>query len=177
MKKLWLLAVLVFAFGCDDGDFPLEEIDFTSTSSVAACDATAGVTLLFKIDGAVALILEIPNTFIVNTLTEEGVPREVDLSTNAAATVFYRGFNTTITSSYFCDELPPSDVQVNLEYTANDGIVKVVTTAASFDPDDPTIITSYKHDITFENIVFTDTEGNSLIEEFLDYGSITINAE
>ena len=44
MKKLWLLAVLVFAFGCDDGDFPLEEIDFTSTSSVAACDATAGVT-------------------------------------------------------------------------------------------------------------------------------------
>lgn len=176
MKKLWLLFALVFAFGCDDGDFPLEEIDFTSTSSVQACNEVAGVTLLFKIDSANALILEIPNTLIVNTITEENMPREADLS-SATATAYYRGFNTNITSTYFCSELPLSNIEVNLEYIANNGIIKVVTTAATFDDNDPTVVTSYKHSITFENIVFTDAQGNSLIEESLDYGSIITPAQ
>ena len=175
MKKLLLLFVLVFTFGCDDGDLPLEEIDFTSTASVAACNNVAGVTLLFKIDSANALILEIPSTLIVNTITEDEVPREANL-TNASINAYYRGFNTTITSTYFCSELPPSDVQVNLEYTANNGIIKVVTTEI-FDTTDPTIVTNYKHEITFENIVFSNEVGDSVTYEFFDYGSITTPVE
>lgn len=176
MKKLWLLFVLVFAFGCDDGDLPLEEIDFESTAAVAGCDpVTAGVTLLFRIDSAEALIIEIPNTLIINTVTEEGVPREASL-TNASTNAYYRGFNTTITSNYFCSELPPADIQVNLEYTANNGIIKVVTTAI-LDPNDETIITDYRHAITFENIVFSNDTGDSVTYETFDYGSITTPAE
>jgi hypothetical protein len=177
MKKLWLLFVLVFAFGCDDGDLPLEELDFESTADVAACDEVAGLTLLFKIDSAEALILEIPNTLIVNTVTEDEAPREEDL-TSTSVNAFYRGFNTTVTSDYFCSELPPSDILVNLEYTADNGIIKVVTTAATFDTVDPTLVTNYKHEITFENIVFSNDAGESIIYEgVFDYGSITTPAE
>lgn len=176
MKKLWLLFVLVFAFGCDDGDLPLEEIDFESTAAVAGCDpVTAGVTLLFRIDSAEALILEIPNTLIVNTVTEDEMPREANL-TNSSINAYYRGFNTTITSNYFCSELPPADIQVNLEYTANNGIIKVVTTEI-FDTTDPTLVVSYRHEITFENIVFSNDVGDSVTYEFFEYGSITTPAE
>ncbi|WP_298427462.1 hypothetical protein [uncultured Kordia sp.] len=175
MKNLWFLFALVFVFGCDDGDLPLEEIDFESTASVAGCTPVpAGVTLLFRIDGAEALILEVPNTLFINTVTDEGIPRELDLSVSGSA--YYRGFNTTISSDYFCSELPPSDIQVNLEYTANNGIVKVVTTEVP-DTVDPTIIVSYQHVITFENIVFSNNEGNSITYDTFDYGSITTVAE
>lgn len=176
MKKLWLLFILVFAFGCDDGDLPLEEIDFTSTASVDACTPiAAGLTLLFKIDSATALILEIPNTLIINTVTEDEVPREVNL-TSSTINAYYRGFNTTITSNYFCSELPPADIQVNLEYTASDGIIKVVTTEI-FDTTDPTLVTDYRHEITFENIVFSNDVGDSVTYETFDYGSIITPAE
>jgi len=175
MKKLLLLFALVFTFACDDGDLPLEEIDFTSTASVDACDNVAGVTLLFKIDSANALILEIPNTLIVNTITDDEAPREANLiDTNINA--YYRGFNTTVTSDYFCSELPPADIQVNLEYTANDGIIKVVTTEI-FDTTDPTIVTDYRHEITFENIVFSNDDGDSITHTFFEYGSITTPVE
>ncbi|WP_156169027.1 hypothetical protein [Kordia jejudonensis] len=177
MKKLWLLFILVFAFGCDDGDLALEEIDFTSDAAVSACDLEAGVTLLFKIDDTEALILEIPSTLIVNTITEDEEPREGNL-TNTSVNAYYRGFNTTVTSSYFCDQLPPVDVEVNLEYTANNGIVKVVTTAAAFDAVDPTIVTDYRHEITFENIVFSNDAGESITYEgIFDYGFIVTPAE
>ncbi|WP_430409607.1 hypothetical protein [Kordia sp.] len=175
MKKLWFLFILVFTFGCDDGDLPLEEIDFTSTSTVAACDEVAGLTLLFKIDSANALILEIPSTLIVNIVTEDEVPREANL-TNSSVNAYYRGFNTTITSAYFCSELPPSDIQVNLEYTASNGIINVVTTEI-FDTTDPTLVISYRHEITFENIVFSNDAGNSVTHDFFDYGFIITPAE
>lgn len=177
MKKIILLFVLIFTFGCDDGDLPLEEIDFESTADVAACDEVAGVTLLFRIDSAEALILEIPATLIVNTITEDEEPREGDLTTTSV-NVYYRGFNTTITSDYFCNQLPSSDILVNLQYTADNGIVKVVTTAATFDTVDPTLVTSYEHEITFEDIVFSNDAGESIIYEgVFDYGSIITPAE
>jgi len=180
MKKILLLFVCSFAFfSCDDGDLTLEEIDFNSTADIDACTTgtsiEAGVTLLFKINGDETLILEIPDDLIVNEVTATEViddvvtpiPREEAL--NSSAFCYYRSFDDTITSAYFCDELP-SDTNIALEYTAVSGTVQV-TTVEAFDEDNNII--GYDHTINLALVVFTGTNGQDVRYDLFEYGEIT----
>ncbi|MEM6684721.1 MAG: hypothetical protein AAF617_02905 [Bacteroidota bacterium] len=184
MKKIVFLCVLAFTFfSCDDGDLTIEEIDLTTTADVQVCldPIPAGVTLLFQIDGAETLILQVPNDLLINEVTtveenEDGemvpVPRTATL--NSDATCFYRSFESNITSNYFCDELP-SDIPVALEYTAVSGTVEVLTTETL---DDETMLPSaYNHEIQFTNVVFTGTNGQDVRYNVYSFGNITTTVE
>jgi hypothetical protein len=176
MKKILLFLVLTFTFfSCDDGDLTLEVIDLTSTADVDACIIEAGVTLLFKVNGAETLILEIPADLIINEITTTEiiddivtpVPRTEAL--NSGAFCYYRSFDTTITSAYFCDELP-SDINITLEYTAVAGDVEVTTVEAF---DEESNVTGYEHTINLSNVVFTGTNGQDVRDVLFGYGTVT----
>ena len=174
MKKILLLLVLVIPFfSCDDGDLTLDEIDLTTTADVDACEIEAGVTLLFKINGAETLILEIPSDLIVNEVTEveidddEEIPIPRVKTLNNQAFCYYRSFDTNITTGYFCDELP-SDINVTLEYTAVAGEVQV-TTVEVFDG---TTLVGYEHTINFSTVVFTGTNGQDVRYDLFEYGTL-----
>lgn len=187
MKKIVFLFVFAsIFFSCDDGDLTLEEIDLTSTATIEACTETAnvipaGVTLLFQINGSETLILEAPNTLFINeaTTVEENeagemvpVPRTATLNSDASA--IYRSFESTISNSYFCDELP-SDIPITLEYTAVSGTVEVISTP---EIDSTTSeITGYVHNIIFTNVVFTGTNGQDVRYTEFVYGDITTTVE
>jgi len=184
MRKIVFLCVLAFTFfSCDDGDLTLEEIDLTSDAEVQACiDPTpAGVTLLFQINGAETLILQVPDDLLINEETtveenEDGemvpVPRTATLNTDAFC--FYRSFESNVTSNYFCDELP-SDIAITLEYTAVSGLVEV--TSAPFTDSETMMITRYDHTITFTNVVFTGTNGQDVRYGSFDFGDFSTTVE
>lgn len=156
MKKLLFLFVFSFAFfSCDDGDLTLEEIDLTSDANASACNLQSGVTLLFKINGAETLILEVPEDLIINEVTTENEPRTEEL--NSSAFCYYRSFDTPISNTYFCDELP-SDIPITLEYTAVSGTVEVITTETIVG----TTVNSYSHSIVLRDVVFTGTNGQDV---------------
>lgn len=168
MKKIVLLFVVAFTFfSCDDGDLTLEEIDLTTNANVEACSSVSGVTLLFKINGVETLILEVPNTLIINEITvDEDTPRVSALDSESFC--FYRSFESSITSGYFCDELP-SDTAISLEYTAVAGNVEVIT-VESFDIDGTTL-NGYTHTITLRDVVFTGTNGQDVRYSEFPYGT------
>ncbi len=175
MKKIVFFLVLLFAFfSCDDGDLTLDEINLDTGTDIDACTIEAGVTLLFKINGAETLILDIPADLIVNEASEteinDGVatliPREKTL--NSQAFCYYRSFDTTITSGYFCDELP-SDINITLEYTAVSGTVEVTTVEVIDDVSN--LITGYEHTINLRQVVFTGTNGQDVRDDLFEYGT------
>ncbi|MGH1384772.1 hypothetical protein [Kordia sp.] len=168
MKKIVLLFVVAFTFfSCDDGDLTLEEIDLTTNADIDACSTASGVTLLFKINGAETLILDVPNDLIINEITvDEDTPRVSILDSESFC--FYRSFETSITRTYFCDELP-SDTPVSLEYTAVAGTVEVIT-VESFGIDGTTL-DGYTHTITLRDVVFTGTNGQDVRYSEFPYGT------
>ncbi|MBC8754795.1 hypothetical protein H2O64_08945 [Kordia sp. YSTF-M3] len=181
MKKIWLLLVLSFAFfSCDDGDLTLEEINLDTGTDIDACVVEAGVTLLFKINGAETLILEVPADLIVNTVTEatvvDGVvtPNPRTATLNSQAFCYYRSFDTTISNGYFCDEVP-SDINITLEYAALAGEVEVTTLEII---DDVTnLTTGYKHTINLITVVFTGTNGQDVRDDLFEFGTIITPVE
>ncbi len=177
MKKIvFLFAIACTFFSCDDGDLTIEEIDFQSTATVEACTSStgipAGVTLLFKINGTETLILEAPSDLYINEVTEVDTPRTAEL--NSDASCFYRSFDSSITSGYFCDELP-SDIPIVLEYTAVDGTIEVTTTEVI--DSDTMEITGYLHSTFFYNVVFTGTNGQDVRYGEFMFGEVTTVVE
>ena len=169
MKKIIVLLVCAFTFySCDDGDLTLEEIDLTTEATVQACTSTSGVTLLFKINGAETVFLEVPSTLVINEATEDAdTPRTADLNSNAFC--YYRSFESNINSGYFCDEVP-SDVGITLEYLAQSGTVEVITTE---NVNSDTMEVTYIHNINLTNVVFTGTNGQDVRYNVFDFGDFT----
>ncbi|QHI36112.1 hypothetical protein IMCC3317_14660 [Kordia antarctica] len=166
MRKIAFLFVLALTFfSCDDGDLTLDEIDLTTSADIDACTIEAGVTLLFKINGAETLILEIPTDLIVNEVTVTDTPRTKTL--NSQAFCYYRSFDTTITTNYFCDQLP-SDVNSTLEYIAVAGEVQVTTVEVL----NGTTLEGYEHTINFSEVVFTGTNGQDVRYDFFVFGTL-----
>jgi len=172
MKKLVLVLVLLGFMSCDDGDLTVETLDFDS-ATISSCTTSPGVELLFKINDVDALILELPSTLLINTVTEIDTPRTAAF-TAANANAYYRSFNTSITSSYFCDAIPPAGVSVSLEYEASSGTIEVITVAV--DSDEDGVADSYEHTITLLNVVF-DNDGESIIDENFEFGTFTTGLE
>ncbi|WP_046745769.1 hypothetical protein [Kordia zhangzhouensis] len=180
MKKFCLFFVLLTVFvSCDDGDLTLEEIDLTSTANVQACimeneETQEGVTLLFKINGTETLILETSDDVFINEETDfqevDGemvpVPRTKTLNTSQAS-CYYRSFNESIGSSYFCDELP-SNISSNLEYVAVAGTLEVTTVEIL----NGSVVESYEHTIRLREVVFTGDNGQDVRYGLFEFGTI-----
>jgi hypothetical protein len=114
MKKIGFLAILSLLLACDDGEFNIPSFDFDGLT-IKNC----GNTVFNKItsSGTESLILQID----VNNADDELFKNSIDsvmvtVSPSASNTMYYRIFNGSITSDYFCQEVPPSTPLVTSEW-------------------------------------------------------------
>jgi len=150
MKKFFALVLTIFLFSCDDGDITLQSFAF-ETQSVQKCSDN---NLIFKIKNDELLLIDISESNFVNTVTPDGTPREVSI--NSTNRVIYRKYSANLTSTTICSIIPPASPVVNKEWNATGGKI-LIETDEVFDTDGITII-GYTHNITFENVSFSNPD-------------------
>ena len=101
---------------CDDGNVDIPEFDFSSVS-IDNC----GDLVLFKINGNEALIVKLneDNTEDVFFLTDWD-NQQFTLATDA---ITYRTFDSEPTSSYFCQDIPPTTPKITNEWLGSGTLV------------------------------------------------------
>ncbi len=117
--------------GCNDGDVIVTTFNFDSTD-LQFCTGnntylffklnegeTESLSLLFQGDSDIFI------TSDTTSITLDGTSNYVN----------YRIFNSEITSSYFCNEVPPTSPQVTSEYLGNSGTGELITIASYDDLD------------------------------------------
>jgi len=166
MKRfIGFVALVLLLNACDDGELTVETIDFTSVPAVK-CNLN---DIIYKLNGSEILALEVPasqNAFI-NEPTVEGSPREIPL--NGTNRVVYRSYNGAVSIGNICATLPATTPSVIEEWTANSGIIQIVTTAIynTNTTTNATTITKYNHYIVFKNITFIKPSGIQVYETFV----------
>ncbi|MAP54190.1 hypothetical protein [Altibacter sp.] len=126
---LGLLLVTCLA-SCDDGDVIVTTFDFED-ANLQVC-GEPGSYVFFKINSSTAeslsLQLNTTETLFLDNAT-------VDFDLGASNVVNYRTYSETITSSYFCSNVPPTSPLVTIDYLATSGVATLITTLVLNDND------------------------------------------
>lgn len=167
MKKiLSLLILFAFIVACDDGDLAIETVDFDSITAVQSCDTVSPTlaNVLFKINTAEALILELPALAIKN---EVGTDVEFNVTASGTTKITYRIFSDNVTTAYFCDDIPLTEPTVLNEIIAEAGTVLITTV---LDTDGET----YNHSIQLLGISLVTSNGSRITDLSIDeFGQVT----
>lgn len=149
MKKFFSVILLsLLFFTCDDGDIITVEFDFDDTFE--AC----GEMVLYKIKEdpaeSFSVLLTSPRVvsdeplnieqFLTYTITSNGIFAEIDhpeltFVINGSSNRFnYRTYNTT-PDNFFCEDVPPSGIEILSDDESTDGNVVVATSLVEDDND------------------------------------------
>ncbi len=171
-----LYSFLILLFACNDGDVIISQIDFENNTLELCGDS--GEYVFYKI-----------NPINQETLALKLKTTDAILNTEATRTyalnqtthnVTYRVFNQAITSSYFCNTIPPSSPLFikNYESTAGSAIVngKITDTLITFTGKEKD--TSYVYTITLQLVNLVLEGNNEIITlQVLDMGSINFTSQ
>ncbi len=133
MKRVILsVFLLTILWSCDDGEIVLENLDFEN-STIDFCNGPSNskdVVYAYKNDGTFESFSVEINNDILQT-DEDGkiiTPEEdlirVNLNTQGQAT--YRIYSSEIPNDYFCDVVPPSNVNIQQEWVSSDGAIMFI---------------------------------------------------
>lgn len=150
MKNIFALLLTVIMISCDDGDITLQSFDFES-QAVQKCSDN---NLIFKIKNDELLLIDIPVSSFVNTVTPDGSPREITI--NSTNQIIYRKYSGNLSSTSICSTIPPASPSVKKEWNATGGKI-LIETDELYDTDGITII-GYTHNVTFENVSFSNPD-------------------
>lgn len=162
IKKLCLaICVSAFFWACNDGDLEVETISLNN-QDVLSCTSDTTATFLFKYDSKQALILNLPSGILVNSnnTTSGAIPGNYKL--------YYREFDGTISTSYFCGDYPPSSPSVIAQTAATGGTVSI-TTQAIFNSSGTLL--RYDHLITIKDLVLVNSKGEKIIDSNFIFGT------
>ncbi len=162
MKKIIAFCTFLLLLSCDDGNFNVPEFNFDD--DINSC----GDLLLSKINGTEVLVIEIAedNSSTDNAFfTTERADETFVLSETGSNTIAYRTFDTAPTTSYFCQNIPPTSPSVVNEWLGT-GTLQVTTTLSIDDEDgvDPS-----DEDLNGDgDLTNDDTDGDS-IADYIDF--------
>ncbi|WP_431122351.1 hypothetical protein [Flagellimonas flava] len=163
MRKLCFPMLLVLIlFSCSDGDLQIETIDFND-QTIQFCDDPVpnASNILFKINESEALILDLQSGVLNNGVVGETISTESTIPGQSQLT--YRNFSGTVSSTYFCSDIPPATPTVSQEVEAEDGTVTIETVANADE-------TGFDHVILLSGVSFVTENGeritNLTIDEF-----------
>lgn len=163
MKKIGItMFFLCMLLACSDGDLEVENISFNNTD-VLSCTTDTTAVFLFKYASNQAMILTIPTGSItqqIGTVTGT-IPNEYNL--------YYRSFNNTVSTSYFCSTYPPSSPLVVSEVVATGGNVKIETILVN-DENTGTFL-RYDHLITISDLVIVNSQGQKIVDSNFIFGT------
>ncbi|MEL4308729.1 hypothetical protein [Joostella sp. CR20] len=167
MRRFFFLVLLIAMASCDDGDFIIETLEFDDTEIGDAC-ALDGVLTLYKIseNKNEALIMKITSNTI-NFTSEDSLEFTINNNTNK---VLYRAFDNEVTSSYFCQTIPPTAPLVTQEWYAPSGTIRIVTKLENDDEDGiPSELEGvvYNEDGTVNDAESQDSDGDG-IPDYID---------
>ncbi len=170
MKRIGTLLLVLLLTNCSDGDLQIETLDFDSVTNQDCGNVSATTSnILFKINGSEALILDLESG-VLNNGTSITDTIETRSSVPGSSRVIYRVFSDNVTSTYFCDDFPPSEPSVIEEIEAEDGevIIKSIANADS---------TAITHVIQLEGISLVNTSGERITDlSISDFGELSVSA-
>ena len=130
-KRLLFIFLPILFVGCNDGDIIVTNFDFED-AQLQQCGDTSNV-VFFKINPqvneSISLLIPTSQELFIETGTQT-----FNLSSTGSI-VNYRGFDDSVTSSYFCNPVPATSPGVVLEYIGTSGIARLIseTTLDDFD--------------------------------------------
>ncbi|MDT8418259.1 MAG: hypothetical protein RQ864_10660 [Lutibacter sp.] len=158
MKKLLILFLAFTLNACNDGDFDVPVFEFTEKVN------TCGEFVLYiaSTNSTEVLVLTLPSTALGTTPT-------ATFPISATTTATYRIFDKGITSTYFCQAVPPLEPKILKELKADGGTINITTVEILTN----SIVTGYSYEITLSNINFIDGEERVFFETF-NFGTLEI---
>lgn len=172
-KLITFLSILLLMSSCDDGDIILVQLDFDETFE------TCGELVFFNIreNPAESISLQISSPAITiddvfevepvetGSLLVELVNPEIVGSINGSSNLFnYRSYNS-ITGNLFCNDVPPSNLEITDDQSSYSGNYTITTT---YSEDDNDGIPAEMEDLNNNgNLYDDDTDGDG-IPNFLD---------
>lgn len=169
MLRSSLSFLFCLLISCDDGDLQIQTIDFDS-ASIEFCESetTTSSTFFFKLNTSEALILELQSGLLQNEPSDGTIVSNVPDQSQ----VIYRTFDSDVSNSYFCDQLPPVSPIVLEEINANGGEVFITTVQSETDT------TLYEHTIELNDISLINSQGERVTNlNINDFGTITTREE
>ncbi len=164
MKKKLVLLFCITLLSCDDGDFDVPAFDFAET--VYNCDVNNNSYTLYRLSDTEALIVTLTTSQILNEVSTTTISASI-----SATNVIYRTFNSTVSQSYFCENVPPVSPTILSNWTGAAGSNNqiLIDTVEEFDTTNTTLI-GYRHTITFQNLTL-ENGSDSLTYSETDFGS------
>lgn len=130
MRILLLLIFVAFTLqSCDDGDVLVNNFNFED-STLERCDNFDFVFFLIQSESNESLALSFETN--ADILTELG---QIEVTLSGNDQVIYRRFNSTVTSDYFCNPIPPTSPSVSEELVSTTGVITITTEGLEDDDD------------------------------------------
>jgi len=172
MKKLVLLIFIPLLFqGCNDGDIIVTNFDFED-AQLQQCGDTSNV-VFFKINPqvneSISLLIPTSQELFIETGTQT-----FNLSSTGSI-VNYRGFDDSVTSSYFCNPVPATSPGVVLEYIGTSGIASLISETTLDDFDGIDFVNS--DDLSQEGFGDFDGDGIPNYHDFDDDGDNVLTSQ
>lgn len=167
MKKIFgLIALLVLAMGCDDGEMTFNSFNFADGTPARCGDSN----IYYKINGTEVLMINFGSTPLVNVPTGEDaegndIPTLITIA--GGNTITYRNYSGTPNANSLCSFPAPASPSV-IEEWSGQGTISVVTDVIK---NTNNIITGYSHKITLVDVSFTkDGQTTRIVDN--EFGSI-----
>ena len=162
MNKCYLTLIALALFACSDGDLQIEALDFDDVTMSQCGTANLSSQTFFKTNQEEALILELASNLFKNEVSDGAI--ESSISSQSQLT--YRIFDSNISSSYFCNDVPPATPIVVEEIAAESGLVLITTTQQDS--------ITFQHTIQLDDITLINAAGERLTDLTInEFGSFT----
>jgi hypothetical protein len=158
MKKLLILFLAFTLNACNDGDFDVPVFEFTEKVNVCG----DFVLYIASTNSTEVLVLTLPSTALGETST-------VSLPISSTVTATYRIFDKGITSTYFCQDIPPIEPKIVKELKADGGTINITATEILANG----VVTGYSYEITISKLSFNDGKERIFFESF-KFGTLEI---
>jgi len=136
VKKLFSFFILILLISCDDGDIIVTSFEFDDVDLQLCQGAKPNEFVFFKINTTVNEAISY--NFISATYSDIAVtesPISFDLKEDDNSLV-YRQFNNTITTDYYCNNIPDSNIIVAEELISIEGEATITNEIVSEDDND-----------------------------------------
>ncbi|MFL0354511.1 hypothetical protein [Xanthomarina sp. GH4-25] len=172
-KIITFLSIMLLIFSCDDGDIIIVQLDFDDTfeacgelvfynirenpaESISLQISSPAITLddLFEVE-------PISNGSLLVELVNDSISGTIDGVTNLFN---YRSYNS-ISGNLFCNDVPPSDLQITDDQSSSSGNFLITTT---YSEDDNDGVPAEMEDLNGNGDYFDDDTDGDGIPNFLD---------
>lgn len=161
MKKLFLFIIFALIISCDDGDFDIPSFNFEG-KTIENCDANL---ILFKINESEVLILDTDITNTANIFFKTAAENDSIVLTDQ---IYYRIFDNTVSTTYFCQDIPPTTPKIIKEWIGS-GTLNYTNSIVDNGDNTATATTIF----TISNLSLSNTDGNQINYDSYDFETKT----